>query len=127
VPYYGEPIRGGIRVYLDDKLAAIIKRQDLDVTKATKTSDGEMHWKLADVLTAQGADISKVVEVWAIRNELRADKFSGTDLATMTFSASSQAKGGVLLTDKNIRANAIALHTKPVPQADIPVVTPDDE
>ena len=26
VPYYGEPLRGGIRVYLDDKLAAIIKR-----------------------------------------------------------------------------------------------------
>jgi hypothetical protein len=127
VPYYGEPIRGGIRVYLDDKLAAIIKRQELDVKMATKDASGELVWKLSDVLAAQGADTSKVVEVWAIRNERRAEKWPGAELATMTFSASSQAKGGVMLTDQKILANAIALHTRAVDPAELPVVTPDDE
>jgi hypothetical protein len=127
VPYYGEPIRGGIRVYLDDKLAAIIKRQELDVKQATKDASGEMTWKLADVLKAQGVDSSKVVEVWTIRDELRADKFPGADLATLTFAASSQAKGGVLLTDKKIRASAIALHTREIQKDELPAITPDDE
>jgi len=127
VPYYGEPIRGGIRVYLDDKLAAIIKRQELDVKMATKDASGELVWKLSDVLSAQGADTSKVVEVWAIRAERRAEKWPGSELATMTFSASSQAKGGVMLTDKKIVANAIALHTRAIDPSELPVVTPDDE
>lgn len=127
VPYYGEPIRGGVRVYLDDRLAAIIKRQELDVTQATRDEDGELVWTLADVLAAQGADTRKVVEVWAIRDEKRAEKWPGAELATMTFSATAQAKGGVLLTADKIRANAIALHTRALQPSEIPVVTSDDE
>lgn len=127
VPYYGEPLRGGVRVYLDDKLAAIIKRQELDAKKATQGTDGELHWKLADVLTAQGVDTSKVVEAWVIRDDLRKEKFSAAELPTLTFSASSQAKGGVMLTDKNIKANAIALHTRALRPDEIPAITPDDE
>ena len=127
VPYYGEPIRGGIRIYLDDKLAAIIKRQELDVKAATKDASGEYVWKLADVLAAQGADTSKVVEMWAIRGERRAEKWSGAELATMTFRASAQAKGGVLLGDDQVLANAVALHTRPIDPSELPVVTPDDE
>lgn len=127
VPYYGEPIRGGIRIYYDDKLAAIIKRQELDVKKATKTADGDLMWKLSDVLAAQGADVSKAVELWVIREEKRAEKFPASELATLTFSASSQAKGGIFLTDKKIRANAIAIHSRAIADAEIPAVTPDDE
>ena len=127
VPYYGEPLRGGIRIYLDDKLAAIIKRQELDAKKATQGSDGELHWKLADVLKAQGVDTSKVVEMWVIRDELRKEKFPAADLATLTFSASSQAKGGVFLSDKKIRASSIALHTRALQPDEIPAITPDDE
>ena len=127
VPYYGEPIRGGVRVYLDDKLVAIIKRQELDAAKAVKGPDGELSWKLADVLAAQGATPKNVVELWAVRDEKREEKFPGADLATLTFSASSQAKGGVLLGDKKVRANTIALHTRALKTEEIPVVTPDDE
>ncbi len=127
VPYYGEPIRGGVRVYLDDKLATIIKRQDLDVSKATKSVDGNLHWNLGAVLAAQGADTSKVVDVWLIRDELRKEKFAGKDLETLTFTASSQAKGGVLIGDKELRASAIALHTRALDPSEIPAITPDDE
>ena len=127
VPYYGEPLRGGIRVYLDNRFAAIIKRQELDPKQATTGPDGALTWKLADVLAAQGVDVSQVAELWVIRDERRAEKFPGTEIPTMTFQAAQQAKGGVMLTDKLIRTNAIALHTKPVDPAQLPFITTDDD
>jgi hypothetical protein len=127
VPYYGEPIRGGVRVYFDDKLIAIIKRQELDAAKAVKGPAGELSWKLSDVLAAQGATPKKVVEIWAVRDEKRQEKFPGGELDTLMFSANSQAKGGVLLGDKKIRANTIALHSRALKPDEIPTVTVDDE
>ncbi len=126
VPYYGEPIRGGVRVYLDDKLATVIKRQDLDVSKATKSTSGELHWNLKQVLEAQGVDVSKVAETWLVREELRKEHFPGSDLPTMTFTASSQAKGGITIND-GPRAQVVALHTRTLTPAEIPAITPDDE
>lgn len=127
VPYYGDPVRGGVRVYLDDKLVAIIKRQELDGKRATKGPDGTLAWKLVDELKLQGVDTSKVKEVWAIRDELRKEHWTGDDLAAMTFGANAQAKGGILLTDKHVRANVIAMHTKPLRPDQIPTPTPDDD
>jgi hypothetical protein len=127
VPYYGEPIRGGVRIYLDDKLAAIIKRQELDAKKATKDADGNLQWRLADVLSTQGVDTKKVVEMWVIRDDKRTEKFPAADIESITFGASSQAKGGVMLNNKKVRANAIALHTRALKPEEIPVVTPDDD
>ncbi len=126
VPYYGEPIRGGVRVYLDDKLATVIKRQDLDVSKATKDTKGELHWNLKQVLEAQGVDVSKVQETWLVRSELRQEHFPAADLATMTFTASSQAKGGIIIND-GPRAQVIALHTRRLDPSEIPAVTADDD
>jgi hypothetical protein len=127
VPYFGEPLRGGIRVYLDNRYAAIIKRQELDPKKATPGANGAPTWKLAELLAAQGVDTSNVAEVWVIRDERRQEKFAGAELATMTFQAAQQAKGGVLLTDQLIRTNAIALHTKPVEPTQLPFITTDDD
>ncbi len=127
VPYYGEPIRGGVRIYLDDKLAGIIKRQELDAKKATKDAEGNLEWKLADVLTAQGVNTNKVVEMWVIRDDKRTERFPAADIPSITFAASSQAKGGVMLTNKKVRANVIALHTRALKSEEIPVATADDD
>jgi hypothetical protein len=127
VPYYGDPIRGGIRVYIDDKLAAIIKRQELDPKKATTNPSGELEWNFGEFLKSKGVDASKVVEGWLIRDERRKDKVAFADLAKMSFSASSQAKGGVLLGEKQLRANAIALHTRPIKDDELPVILPEEE
>jgi len=127
VPYYGEPIRGGVRIYLDDMLAAIIKRQDLDVKKATKTPDNELHWSFGEFLTSSGVDTSKIVEGWIIRDDRRQERIAWNDLKAMTFTASSQAHGGVLLGDKNIRASAIALHTRTIAPSELPVIRPEEE
>jgi hypothetical protein len=127
VPYYGEPVRGGVRVYFDDKLAAIIKRQDLDPKQAIKGPDGEPRWRLVDFLTSHGVDTKKVVEVWSIQDEERDHKFSRDELASLTFEASSRSKGGVLLGDKQLLANAIALHSRALRPADMPLLEQPDE
>jgi len=126
VPYYGDPIRGGIRVYLDDKLAGIIKRQELDPKKATQSSTGDLAWNFGDWMTSKGIDGAKVVEGWVIRDEKRAEKIPFADLAKMSFAASSQAKGGIILGDKKIRANSIALHTHAVQDSELPVILPEE-
>jgi hypothetical protein len=127
VPYYGEPIRGGIRIYLDDKLAAIIKRQELDPKKATTGPKGEPQFKLSDVFAAQGVDISKVVEARVIRDERSEEKIPAAELANLTFTAGAQAHGGVLLGEKQLRANALALHTRVIPDAEIQKPTEHDD
>jgi hypothetical protein len=127
VPYYGEPIRGGVRVYLDDKLATIVKRQELDPKQATKGSDGAPQWRLAEFLTGHGVDLKRVVEMWAIQGDKRSAKFSAAELAAMTFEASSQSKGGVLLGDKLVLANVIALHSRALKPEDMPLPEQPDE
>jgi hypothetical protein len=127
VPYYGEPVRGGVRVYLDDRLATIIKRQELDAKNATKATDGTLQWSLHDFLASKGVDLSKVVEGWVIREDLRAERLSPADLNTSLFAASSQASGGVVLGEKKVVANAIALHTHPIDPKDIPRPTADEQ
>ena len=127
VPYYGEPLRGGVRIYLDDRYAASIKRQDLDVKKATTGSDGDPHWKLVEFLAANGVDTSKVVEGWVIRDDKRAERIPWSELQAMSFSASSRAHGGVLLGDKEILVNALALHSRELKPDELPVIRPDEE
>ncbi len=127
VPYYGDPIRGGVRIYLDDKLAGIIKRQELDVKKAIVDDAGEPHFKLTDVFAAQGVDTKKVVEAWVIRDERRAEKLPASALAGLTFTAGSQGHGGVILGDTKIKANAIALHTRKIADSELPKITESDD
>jgi hypothetical protein len=126
VPYFGDPMRGGVRVYFDDKLGAYIKRQDLPSSSATKSPDGELHWKLFDVIAAQGVPVDKIVEGWVIRDEKRNERLTRDELASLTFEASSQAKGQILLGDKKIPASSIALHSKPVDPASLPQPDPDE-
>ncbi len=128
VPYYGEPARGGVRVYLDNKLAAIIKRQDLDNKDAvTIDKNGDAHWSLYAFLGKHGVDTSKVAEGWAIKDEKRTDRIPGDVMKTITFTATAQAKGQVVLGDQKITAQVIALHTHVLADSELPKITPDDD
>ncbi len=127
VPYYGEPLRGGVRVYIDDKLATIIKRQELDPKAATTGADGELHWSFAKFLESKGVKADKLVEGWVIRDERRKEKLAWADFEKLTFAASSQAKGGVLLGDGKLRATSIALHTRPIKDDELPKILPEEE
>jgi hypothetical protein len=127
VPYFGEPLRGGVRVYLDDHLVAYIKRQDLPAAQGTPTADGQLEWKLYQVLAGQGVDTSKIVEGWVIRQDRRQERIDGAGLATMTFTAGSQAKGAILLGPQQLRAQSLALHSRAIDPASFPTREEDDE
>ncbi len=127
VPYYGEPLRGGVRIYVDDRYRTMIKRSDLDVKKATRDKDGELHWSFGDFVAGAGIDTSKLVEGWVIRDDRRKERIPWPELKAMTFAASSKAHGGVLLGDKEIVANAIALHTREIKPDELPVIRPNEE
>lgn len=127
VPYYGEPLRGGVRVYLDNQMVAVIKRQELKQDAAETLPDGSLRWKLKEFLEASGVDTKGVTEGWIIRDERRKDRLTAQELAEATFEASPQAKGEVLLGRNKVRVQAIALHRRPINPADIPQPLPDEE
>jgi hypothetical protein len=127
VPYFGEPLRGGVRVYLDDKLVAYLKRQDLPVAKATATPDGQFHWKLYEVLHDQGVVTKSVVEGWVIRDDKRQERLSQGELAAMTFEAGSQAKGSILLGPNKLQVKGLALHSRHLSPQELPHRDPVDE
>jgi hypothetical protein len=127
VPYYGEPIRGGVRIYLDDRLATIIKRAELDPKAATAGPDGELRWPLAAFLKSKGVDASHVVEGYVIRDERRKEKLAADQLAAIYFTTNAQAKGGVMLGDQKLVTNALALHTRALAPSELPIVLPEEE
>jgi hypothetical protein len=62
-----------------------------------------------------------------IRDGRRKEKLPWAQLSKMTFTASSQASGGITLGDPGITANSIALHTREIKQDEIPVILPEEE
>lgn len=120
VPYYGEPVRGGVRVYLDDRLATVIKRKELEATGADASA-----LKLMEYVSKRGVDTSKVVEGWIIKDDRRAQKLDKAALAAAVFEVSPQAEGKVLVAKQP--ANAIALHTRALGPDDLPVIGPDED
>lgn len=120
VPYYGEPMRGGVRVYLDDRLATVIKRKELEESGA----DGAP-LKLMDYVGKRGVDTSKVVEAWLIRDDKRVLKLDQAAVAAASFEVSAQAEGKVLIAKQP--ANAIALHTRVLAPDDLPKILPEED
>jgi hypothetical protein len=127
VPYFGTPIRGGIRIYLDDKLTAIIKRRLLeeDQSLAHKTDSGELRWNLLPFLESRGVKTQRLKLAETIHEERRGHRFSGEDLKTLYFLASPQQKGEILLGKDGVPANAIALYTTEQPAR--PVLSEHDD
>jgi hypothetical protein len=121
VPYFGEPLRGGVRVYVDDRLATVIKRKNLE------SGDAPGRFPLFGFLEGQGVDTSRIVEAWIVRGQRRVEKISGRALAEATFEASPQARGQILVGDRRVPANALALHTRHLRRAELPKILPSEE
>jgi hypothetical protein len=127
VPYYGDPMRGGVRVYQDDQLVFNIKRPLLRETEpAGKNADGTPYYSLLKVLEAHGVDGSKIAEAWVIRHERREEKLSRDELAKLTFVMGKKEKSEILIGDKQVLAQVIAVHEKPVPPEKLPKVLPEE-
>lgn len=114
IPYHGDPVRGGIRVYKDDRLATVFKRNAMDRELGTETADGGTEWKLLEALKAQGVKTADIVQLEVIFDEERTERFGAQELASMTFRTSPQGRGEVVLAD-GTPAHALAFYTKPQP------------
>jgi hypothetical protein len=114
VPYFGEPLRGGIRVYKDDVLATVIKRNKLDGKLGSEGKDGSLRYNLFEVLEAQGVSTKDVAQLEVIYDERRAERFDRKTLQKMIFHSSEQAHGELLL-DEKVSAHALALYSKALP------------
>lgn len=127
IPYFGEPIRGGVRVYLDGPLAATIKRNKLKATDLKPTGpEGNEKYKLLDFLRTQGIDTNVIQEAWLIQYERRVKKLSRAELLDAQFKAGPAGSGEVLVGTDETPTHAISLHSKPVPTEDLPALTKDE-
>jgi hypothetical protein len=127
IPYFGEPLRGGVRIYKDGSLATTIKRRKLtqDELKVT-TPEGDTRWKFFAFLEMQGVDTKDITEAWVIRQNKRVQKLTREQIENATFEATGQKRGEILFGDMSIPTNALALHTKPVSDSDLPVFLPHE-
>jgi len=128
VPYFGEPVRGGIRVYDDDKLAFIVKKRMLEDIEPASTSGGMRHYKLLDLLRAEspGAPVDKLVEGWVIADEERKRKMTREELDNVTVAIGDKHKTEVDIGAIKMPVTAIALHTHHVGPDELPQIRPDE-
>jgi hypothetical protein len=126
IPYYGEPMKGGVRVYLDDRLTLAINAQSLEEAPAQVGPDGKQHWNLTAVLKQNGVDLSKVVEAWAIADERRKQRYSRAELDALTFTRNAEQKNQLLVGDGKLRIEAIALHSHQLTKDELPQIRPEE-
>ena len=115
IPYFGEPRPGGIRVYKDDRLVAVIKRNKLDLDAGETGADGEVRWDLLGTLQSLGVTTTDIVQAEVIYDERRTVRFERTELESMKFRSVSKQKGLIQLNDKT-PAHALTFYSKPLPK-----------
>jgi hypothetical protein len=114
IPYHGDPLRGGIRVYKDDRLAAWIKRRLLEGDqRVTERVGSEVRFKLVPYLESLGVDTSDVVRVHAVFDERRVLALTPAELRAAYFTASSGAQGQILLGKDKQPIQALQLYSRP--------------
>jgi len=101
IPYHGEPLREGVRVYLDNRLVAVLKRNQL-------ISGSNSPWTLGDVLERQGVVTSRIARLELIHDESRTAKLAW---GRIELAFNPDASGEVVL-DAKLPANSIALFTR---------------
>jgi hypothetical protein len=127
VAYYGEPMRGGIRVYADDKLALQIKKRVLDELEPASRAGGLARYNLFAVLAHAGVDTSQLVEGWVIANEHRGVRLSRAELLQLEVAMGDKHKNELTIGDRKLDGESIALHSHALAAADLPQLGPDEE
>jgi hypothetical protein len=102
IPYHGDPLREGIRVYVDNRLATVLKRNQLAIA-------GDSRWSLDEVLRRQGVTTAKLDRMELIYDEVRTQKLPWSKLE---FGFNAAASGEIVLGDQALKANSIALFTR---------------
>ena len=126
IPYFGEQMRGGVRVFLDNRLNASINENALEEAPSQSGPDGRKSWKLGTVLKQNGVDLSKVVEAWVIQDQKRKRKLTRAELDTVSFTTDPERKNALFLADTKERVDALALHSHALAPSELPQIRPDE-
>jgi hypothetical protein len=112
IPYFGEPLRGGIRVYKDDRLVTVIKRRQLGgESRLASWHQGRLRWQLQAVLRELGVALDDVSFGELIYDERRGRRIPGPELRATYFLADPQQRGEVTLGERAEPMQGIALFT----------------
>lgn len=111
IPYHGSPQRGGIRIYLDRKLALVIKRNALGDTGRVSAPGERERWNLGKLLAARGIDAADVVAADVIYDEDRR-RVEHVDPATFEFGTVEKVSGEIELLPDGTKAQEIILFRK---------------
>ena len=129
IPYYGPPLRGGVRVYLDGPMVAYIKRHKLaeggEALKVTRR-DGEVGYKFVEFLKRQGVDTGSIKEAWLVHRDKFVKRIDRDELMNATFVAGKRRSGRILFGDDKIETSAIALSSERIAASDIPRPLPHE-
>jgi hypothetical protein len=112
IPYYGQPLRGGIRVYLDGKLAMVIKRNSLG--DEGRVAPGAKEWNVGALMKARNIDASKVAAIDVLDPLQVVTRLPDHDVDALSFSTETQAQGAVQLST-GASMTALMLWTGKVP------------
>lgn len=129
IPYYGQPMRGGVRVYFDGPMVAHIKRhklKDLGDEIKGKTADGTTGIKFFEFLKTQGVDTGSVKEAWLVHQNKFVKRITRDELDDAVFVAGERRSGQILFGDDKIPTNAIALSSQRIAKSDIPKPEPHE-
>jgi hypothetical protein len=91
-----------VRVYLDNRLVAVLKRNQLAAGSSTR-------WNLGDMLERQGVPTARIARLELIHDESRTAKLAW---GAIDFEFNPAASGEVRLGEKALPANSIALFTR---------------
>jgi hypothetical protein len=111
VPYHGAPERGGFRVYVDYKLAMVVKRNELGAVGRVNNE----RWNLMTLLAARGVKVKPVAGDLVVSKhvtEQRRERLDQAYVANIEIGVNSQASGTMLLGKDNRAATALHLYTK---------------
>jgi hypothetical protein len=106
IPYYGQPLRGGIRVYVDGRLEVIIKRNALG--DQGRITPGVDRWSVAGLLAAHGIDAGELAAADVVDKASEVTRLEGDVIGGLTFETDPQAQGAIKLSTGQL-TNAILL------------------
>jgi hypothetical protein len=111
IPYHGTPERGGFRIYVDNRLVMVVKRNELGAAGRV----GNERWDLRKLLEARGVKAQPVAGDLVLAQGMAVQQRERLDEAyvkNLEVGVSAQASGTLLLGKDNRPATALHLYTK---------------
>jgi hypothetical protein len=111
IPYHGSPERGGFRVYVDNKLAMVVKRNELGAVGRISNE----RWDLRKLLEAHGVNVQPVAGDLVVArslNEQRRERLDAAYVQSLEVGVNAQASGTLLLGKDDRPATGLHLYTR---------------